>query len=61
MFLVKPIGCILCNLVMSFSEGPNIGPDSSIVKDYTDASKYQVRRYRFIPMLMPRRIRCTNS
>lgn len=47
----------LCDLVMSFDEVPNFGPESAIVKGYIDAAKKQVTRYTFIPMLVPHGIR----
>ncbi len=43
----------LCNLAMSFGEGPNFGSESVIVKGYIDAKSRRVSRFSFIPIVLP--------
>lgn len=43
----------LCNLIMSFGEGPNFGEESVIVKSYIDVHSKHLTRFTIIPMMVP--------
>ena len=43
----------LCNLVMSFAEGANFGPESVILKGYIDPERKQISRFTFVPIVLP--------
>ncbi|MFC2066626.1 CapA family protein [Chloroflexota bacterium] len=43
----------LCNLTMSFFEGPNFGVESVIVKGCIDAESKKLTRFTIIPLIIP--------
>lgn len=43
----------LCNLAISFGEGPNFGEESVIVKATIDAASKQISRLSFVPIRLP--------